>query len=70
MDHSWKNTFGKVCFFKVELAIFNEIGDANDHKYRSRVRSRVANLTRNPAIGKQILDGVISPEKVDVILYM
>lgn len=48
---------------KVELAIFNEIGDANDHKYRSRVRSRVANLTRNPAIGKQILDGVISPEK-------
>uniref|UniRef100_A0A915B8Z3 TFIIS central domain-containing protein n=2 Tax=Parascaris univalens TaxID=6257 RepID=A0A915B8Z3_PARUN len=48
---------------KVELAIFNEIGDANDHRYRSRVRSRVANLTRNPAIGKQIRDGVISPEK-------
>ncbi|VDM40340.1 unnamed protein product [Toxocara canis] len=48
---------------KVELAVYEEFGDANDHRYRSRVRSRISNLTRNPAIAQQLIDGTICPEK-------
>ncbi|VDK46466.1 unnamed protein product [Anisakis simplex] len=47
----------------IELAIHEEIGDANDHRYRSRVRSRVANLTRNKAIAKELVNDRLCPRK-------
>lgn len=62
--------YGSSSFFliqgvvKVEEAVYNEFEDANDHRYRSRIRSRVSNLNRNPAIGYQLINGKIKPERV------
>uniref|UniRef100_A0A0N5ADZ9 TFIIS central domain-containing protein n=1 Tax=Syphacia muris TaxID=451379 RepID=A0A0N5ADZ9_9BILA len=47
----------------IEEAIYSEFHDANDHRYRSRVRSRVSNLNRNPAICSQLLFGKIKPDQ-------
>lgn len=48
---------------EVEKTIFEEFGSANDHRYRSRIRSRISNLSRNPKITQLLLQGSLCPEK-------
>lgn len=49
----------------IEEAIFQDLGDTG-MKYKNRVRSRYSNLkdAKNPALRQNVLNGVISPEKL------
>ncbi|MFH4981700.1 hypothetical protein AB6A40_008409 [Gnathostoma spinigerum] len=47
----------------IEKAVYDEIEDANDHRYRSRIRSRVSNIMHNIALKEQLLAGTITPPK-------
>ncbi len=57
-------SFLSFCFF---LAIYNEIKDTGV-KYRNRIRSRIANLkdTKNPNLRRNVLLGIITPERLAV----
>ncbi|XP_012583629.1 PREDICTED: transcription elongation factor A protein 2 [Condylura cristata] len=48
--------------------IFRDVG-ATDMKYKNRVRSRIANLrdAKNPALRRNVLRGVITPQEIAVM---
>ncbi|KAG8513275.1 Transcription elongation factor A protein 2, partial [Galemys pyrenaicus] len=48
--------------------IFRDVGNT-DMKYKNRVRSRIANLrdAKNPALRRNVLHGVIAPQKIAVM---
>ncbi|XP_063810710.1 transcription elongation factor A protein 3-like isoform X2 [Pseudophryne corroboree] len=66
-DDDYKQ-FGTNCKrigWEIEECIYNEI-KATDMKYRNRVRSRISNLKdpKNPNLRRNVLCGVVSPQKM------
>ncbi|KAM3933429.1 transcription elongation factor A protein 3-like [Leptodactylus fuscus] len=66
-DDAYK-TFGVNCdkiAWEIEDCIFKEM-KATDMKYRNRIRSRISNLKdpKNPNLRRNVLCGVVSPQKI------
>lgn len=55
-------------FFLIILAIYKELRDTGV-KYRNRIRSRISNLKdlKNPNLRKNVLLGIITPDRLAVL---
>ncbi|KAM4699642.1 uncharacterized protein O3C94_001078 isoform 2-T2 [Discoglossus pictus] len=69
-DDDYKQ-FGANCeriAFEIEECIYNEM-KATDMKYRNRVRSRISNLKdpKNPNLRRNVLCGVVTPQRIAIM---